>query len=171
MKNLIHISDQICTILISPGNCPKGTFQNSLALCEECPFLENSDHTEEKSQFHHESCTLTNDQVNEIKKKADNITTEKQQIAVSEDLTDLTKKYSNQMKTEDVKATSEIINKLIDFSEKNDSEVLNEEVRANIMKTIDTVQEYTPAQQLAKDGAAHSLRDSVKNWQTRSQMT
>jgi hypothetical protein len=112
-------------------------------------------------------CSLVHDQINYITKKADNITSEKEQISLSTELKDLVLENSTQMNTEDIIKTSEIIDKLIEFNEKNDSgtnetKKLSEEVRANILKTIDNFHESTPSQELARDGVAHSLRSSAE---------
>ena len=109
-----------------------------------------------------QQCLSIHEQISGIRNSAENLASTEDQIAVSEDIQKVTKDNSAFMKSDDIKITAEIIDKLIEFDEgEESSRELGEEVRKNILKTVDDVHRSANTQEMAKDATASSMRSSI----------
>ncbi|XP_063695070.1 adhesion G-protein coupled receptor G7-like isoform X2 [Bolinopsis microptera] len=97
--------------------------------------------------------------INIINKEADKMASPEDQKAVSEHIESVTKKSSGIMNSDDVKMTSQIIDKLVEYDE---ATKLDEDVRNNIVKTVEGVLDSTSAYEIAKGDVASSMRNSVE---------
>ena len=105
------------------------------------------------------------EQISAIEKRAKNMASEYDQIIVSNEIKNVAQNSSHLMNSEDVKKTSNIIENLITFKEEHDTKDLNEEVRNNILKTIDNIHKSTTAKEMARDNVATDMRSSMEKLQ------
>jgi len=116
--------------------------------------------TKNFGQTNFESCnSKVHEQINKIQEEADNLVSKEGQKEVSVEILSVTEENSDVMNSDDVKKTSEIIDKLIEFDE---AETLDEEVRNNILKTVDGVHKSTNANEISRGDVASSMRSSVE---------
>ena len=98
-----------------------------------------------------------------IKNESENIESEEDQKRVSKKLRNLTNKSSGLLSSGDIQKISNIIDTLIDFSERNNTSGLNEEVTADILMTVDRVLKSTNDREISQDyHVASSMRSSVE---------
>ncbi|KAL5257932.1 hypothetical protein ACHWQZ_G012770 [Mnemiopsis leidyi] len=108
--------------------------------------------------------SIVHEEVEKILGEANAIHNETEQQKVSDKIQNLTKTSSDVMSSEDVRKTAEIIDKLIEFDDKVANNTLDQNVRENILKTVEKVHKSTDKKEIAKFDTASSLRNSIEKF-------
>ena len=95
---------------------------------------------------------------------ADDLNTEDDQLQVSKQLQNITQTNAASFGSKDVKNTAEILEKIIDFDKVT---ILPESTKTNILKSFHDILETENYEEMAKDSAASSLRNSVEKFTDR----
>ena len=102
--------------------------------------------------------------IGKINDLADNLNTEDDQLQVSKQLQSFTEANATLFGSKDVKKTAEILEKIIDF---DNVTILPENTKNNILKSFHDILETENYEEMAKDGAASSVRNSVEKFTDR----
>ncbi|KAL5272821.1 hypothetical protein ACHWQZ_G000853 [Mnemiopsis leidyi] len=93
--------------------------------------------------------------------EAEKISSVKSQKIVSENMKVIAQNFSASMMTEDVNNVAEILNLIVKFREED--EQLNIKVRSNVMEILDSVQNFTSSEEIAKKNASRRMRNAAEN--------
>ena len=120
--------------------------------------------TREFGKANFEECKSSMDEeVSEISRRADEMVTEADQLAVIQDTQNTTKDFAEAFDSEVVKKIAEILNKVIDFDAESDRK-LPDRVRDDILLSVDNMLKVENYEVMAKNGAAPSVRASVEKF-------
>ena len=126
-------------------------------------FCDGSTIEYEKTKF--DNCMSRMDEaIREIQNRADDLETEQDQFNVSRDLQKITENNATFFSSHDVIKVAEILNNLIDF---NSDVNFNETVSSNILKSFNDILEARSYEEMARNDAATSMRNSTERFTDR----